>query len=235
MNKLILSLLSGAALVATSYAGPEQYSGKEMKQVAAPAPCPEWYGARELDVSVWGAFAFPGNSGSRSLAAIADAHEDNEGGRIDNIGAPQLSNDLFLNTNTAFGGGGDVKYFFNKYIGIGAEGYALGGHGILGGAIGTVTLRYPIGCSRWAPYGFGGIGAAFGGSYEVAGETAIDNEEFFSREVDQSGARLQGQGGAGIEYRLTKHVGMTADFSWNILDGRDNNFGMVRTGINFAF
>lgn len=232
---LILSLLSAAALGATSYAGTEQYSGKEMKQVAAPAPCPEWYGARELDVSVWGAFAFPGNSASSNLSSLADAHENSEGeGEVD-FGSPRLGDDRFLNTNTAFGGGGDVKYFFNKYIGIGAEGYALGGHGPIFGALATVTLRYPIGCTRWAPYAFGGVGGIWGGSYQVGGERSSDDEVFFSREVDQKEGLLQGQAGGGIEYRLTRHIGMMADFSWNMVDGPKNNFGMVRTGLNFAF
>jgi hypothetical protein len=26
-----------------------------------------------------------------------------------------------------------------------------------------------------------------------------------------------------------------SDFSWNFVDGPNNNFGMVRTGVNFAF
>jgi hypothetical protein len=26
-----------------------------------------------------------------------------------------------------------------------------------------------------------------------------------------------------------------ADFSWNVVDGPGNNFGMVRSGLNFAF
>ena len=34
---------------------------------------------------------------------------------------------------------------------------------------------------------------------------------------------------------LTPHIGLINDFSWNVIEGRDNNFGMVRTGINFAF
>jgi len=30
-------------------------------------------------------------------------------------------------------------------------------------------------------------------------------------------------------------MGWTNDFSWNIMSGSKNNFGMARTGINFAF
>jgi hypothetical protein len=35
--------------------------------------------------------------------------------------------------------------------------------------------------------------------------------------------------------RLTPHTGLINDFSWNIIEGSNNNFGMARTGINFAF
>jgi hypothetical protein len=44
-----------------------------------------------------------------------------------------------------------------------------------------------------------------------------------------------GQVGGGFEVRFTPHVGWTNDFSWNVVSGADNNFGMARTGINFAF
>jgi hypothetical protein len=59
------------------------------------------------------------------------------------------------------------------------------------------------------------------------------DEEITSR----SGARTKavGQFGGGLEVRLTPHIGIINDFTWNVIDGRDNNFGMARTGINFAF
>jgi hypothetical protein len=44
-----------------------------------------------------------------------------------------------------------------------------------------------------------------------------------------------GQFGGGLEVRVTPHIGLLSDFSWNVVDGTDNNFGMVRMGINFAF
>jgi len=44
-----------------------------------------------------------------------------------------------------------------------------------------------------------------------------------------------GQLGGGFEIRFTPHFGLLNDFSWNIVSGANNNFGMARTGINFAF
>ena len=47
--------------------------------------------------------------------------------------------------------------------------------------------------------------------------------------------RAIGQVGGGMEVRITPHIGWVSDFSWNFVDGPNNNFGMVRTGVNFAF
>jgi hypothetical protein len=44
-----------------------------------------------------------------------------------------------------------------------------------------------------------------------------------------------GQVGAGLEIRLTPHIGWMSDFSWNVVNGPDNNFGMARSGVTFAF
>lgn len=44
-----------------------------------------------------------------------------------------------------------------------------------------------------------------------------------------------GQVGVGCEIRLTPQLGLINDFSWNLVDGGNNNFGVVRSGLNFAF
>ena len=86
-----------------------------------------------------------------------------------------------------------------------------------------------------APYVFGGIGGAFGGSEGVLSEDAADNEIFTERNVTRDDALLEGEVGGGLEFRFTRHVGIMADFSWHFLDKADNNFGMVRSGVTFAF
>ena len=55
------------------------------------------------------------------------------------------------------------------------------------------------------------------------------------REFDDSKTKAVGQVGGGLEIRFTPHVGWTNDVSWNVISGSNNNFGMARTGINFAF
>jgi len=237
MKNLILTTLAMGALAWTAYAGTETYSGKEMKQ-AAPQPCPEWYADNEWDVSLWGAYAFTGT--------------ENDRGSIDDVFSRTGGDyDRFLGGDHAWGGGVDAKYFFRRYFGVGIEGFGLRGHGSdydienfgsttfdhhsdkhwEGAVLGTITLRYPIPCTRFAPYVFGGGGGMFNGfndrphyAFGVAQTVREDNED-----------RAMGQAGGGLEVRITPHIGWIADFSWNMVDGPNNNFGMARTGISFAF
>jgi hypothetical protein len=110
---------------------------------------------------------------------------------------------------------------------------------VIGSVLGTLTLRYPIPCTRFAPYIFGGGGGIFGGGQKQVNERFIEEGEGFDN-VQTTGragseTRAIGQVGGGMEIRLTPHIGWVSDFSWNFVDGPNNNFGMVRTGVNFAF
>ena len=235
MKRILLTLLGSAGIASIAFAGTETYSGKEMKQVAAPPPCPEWYADNEFNVSLWGTYVFTGT---------------------------EWQNDRYLHADHAWGGGIDAKYFFHRYFGVGIEGWAVDarqarendfadfsdgifqrsfGHenNAVGAVLGTLTLRYPIPCTRFAPYIFGGGGGIFGGGQRTV------NQRFF--EAGEGGDIIQtvghtssesrgiGQVGGGMEVRFTPHIGWISDFSWNFVDGPNNNFGMVRTGVNFAF
>jgi hypothetical protein len=102
-----------------------------------------------------------------------------------------------------------------------------------------LTLRYPIPCTRFSPYIFGGGGAIFGGGQRPHNVFVAEPGEGFDVVETQghtdSETRAIGQVGGGLEIRFTPHIGWINDFSWNFVDGPDNNFGMVRSGINFAF
>src|SRR5262249_24766719 len=109
----------------------------------------------------------------------------------------------------------------------------------IGAALGTLTLRYPIPCTRFAPYIFGGGGAIFGGGQRPKNVRVVEAGEGFDLIETQgfTGSQTEalGQVGGGMEIRLTPHIGWGSEFSWNFVDGPNNIFGMVRTGVNFAF
>jgi hypothetical protein len=227
MKRMVLGLLCSAAIASAAVAGSDTYSGKEMKQVAPP-PCQQWYADNEFNVSLWGTYIFTGNN---------------------------WQNDRYLETDHAFGGGIDLKYFFHRYFGVGIEGWAVDarrafedifvdlnngvfdvhtGHEsrAVGSVLGTLTLRYPIPCTRFSPYIFGGAGGIFGGGEQT---NVVVNDGIIRTEQTSSESRAIGQVGGGMEVRFTPHIGWVSDFSWNFVDGPKNNFGMVRTGVNFAF
>jgi hypothetical protein len=259
MIKSVGSLLLFACLVAaTAFGGTNSYSGKEMKEaVASSTPCPEWYGDRELNVSLWGTYAFAGNNGHEE---IGNTFNFNSPFATFNL-SQFLSSDRYLETDHAWGGGVDVKYFFLRYFGVGVEGFAVDAkrntldievpaplvmsisrgedRRAIGAVFGTFTVRYPIHCSRLSPYVWAGVGGIFNGGERdilivdnVCGAPCGGTVRTEHRSAD---TEVVGQVGGGLEFRFTRHIGWMNDFSWNVVNGPDNNFGMVRSGLTFSF
>lgn len=227
MKKIKLSLVITFGSALAVFAG-EPYSGKDVKQVAPP-PCPEWYRDTEWNASIWGTYLFTGND---------------------------WTDDEYIQSDHGWGGGIDAKYFFRRYFGIGIEGWAVNStrqqrdetgvgpvvtitddNRFIGAAKGTFTFRYPIPCSRFAPYMWGGAGVIFGGGEtEEFIVTPVPGAPAISSTIHHDGdAKFLGQVGAGFEFRLTPHIGLINDFSWNFLTRENSDFGMIRSGINFAF
>lgn len=214
MKKLILSLCALVVLGSAAFAGTETYT--ESKSVAPP-PCPQWYADNEFNISLSGIYAFSGNDNT------------------------------FL--DHGFGGAIDAKYFMHKYFGFGIQGFLLDANtdddnviigfddddddGV-GGLLGTFTVRFPMSCSRFAPYVWVGGGGIWGGNDNNAVAITPGGGIIVNDDDDNEGEPM-GQVGGGFEVRFTPHFGWVNDFSWNIVDGSNNNFGMARTGINFAF
>jgi hypothetical protein len=242
-----------ALAVAPAFAdGPEKYSGKE-KEVMQPAPpvC-DFYRAHEWDLDIWGAFAFAADTGQYDLENNPEAAdpffpdvdpftvnngffvgEQRLGNPNERVNIGQLSkNELFARDNT-WGGGVDFKYFWSRYFGAGLEGVGLAAKtNFAGGGLITLTARYPFG--RFAPYVTGGIGFIDGGAtlYRFfneksasAGGFLVGNEhEFLTNDpVYNNHVRALGQIGAGLEYRVTCHIGLMADFTWNFVFGQEDH------------
>jgi len=103
-----------------------------------------------------------------------------------------------------------------------------------GGVLGTFTFRYPIPCSRFAPYAWLGGGWTFGGD-DRSGIFSDDDDDFDFSDDDDNDGHLMAQYGVGFETRFTPRIGWTNDLSYNHVEGGRNDFWQVRTGINFAF
>ncbi|MEP7014448.1 MAG: hypothetical protein ABI925_03325 [Verrucomicrobiota bacterium] len=246
MKKLALNFGIVVVLACAIYAGPEQFSGKD-KEVVQPAPPPcDWYRAHEWDLSIWGAYAFPADTGHHETlddsstlpVEISDAGNPNDVNQLINTGP--ASRDRLLNGDEAGGGGVDIKYFWSRYFGIGLEGFALGSHNPVAAGLATLTLRYPIGCSRFAPYIFGGGGVVGGGShtdhfFHERGDENEPLEIFTDNRVNNNDISAIGQFGGGLEIRVTRHIGVMSDFTWNFVGNDDSDFGMVRGGLTFGF
>ncbi len=242
--KLRVGLIAFAALTSAAVAGTESYSGKDFKQtqtMAQPQDC--WYADSEWNVSLWGTYAFTGTD-SNGVGAPDFFFGENKG-------------DRYLRDDHAWGGGVDAKYFWHKYFGFGVEGFVLDatrtrfnfeGNPLrgytftkddddraVGAVLGTFTIRFPIGCSRFAPYAYAGGGGIFGGGEKDTRLPSTNGGVTFTTHHSDSESRGMGQFGGGFEVRVTRHIGWINDFSWNVVDGPRNNFGMVRTGLNFAF
>jgi opacity protein-like surface antigen len=165
---------------------------------------------------------------------VGEQRIDNPNERV-NLG--QVSkNQLFARDDT-WGGGFDVKYFWSRYFGAGIEGVGLAAKtNFAGGGLVTLTGRYPFG--RFAPYVTGGIGFIDGGAtlYEFFNEknTAIgdfvtNEREFLTVDpVYNSHLRALGQIGAGLEFRVTCHIGLMADFTWNFVFGQEDHADRIR-------
>jgi hypothetical protein len=207
-----------------------------------PSPCPQWYADNEWIGSIWGTYAV---TGSKEAITPGKFFAGN--------------NDTYLQADHAWGGGVDAKYFFKRYFALGVEGsvldvrqsypnvliplpqafnqaFAATAHDrrAVGSVLATFTLRYPIGCSRFAPYVFAGGGLIFGGGQRITLSNTVLPGGSISRRSDTFTEIIR-QFGGGIEVRLSPHLGVINDFSWNQVDGPHNDFGMARTGINFVF
>jgi len=145
------------------------------------------------------------------------------------VNVARISHNQLFGRDDSLGGGVDVKYFWSRYLGAGIEGLGLTAkRNFAGGGLLTLTGRFPFG--RFAPYVTGGMGFIDGGDtlYEFFNEKQASGpskkEEFFTVDpVANHHVRALGQIGAGLEFRVTCHIGLMADFTWNFVFGQENH------------
>ena len=243
MKKLTLTLCALVAIVSAASAGVERYSGKD--KTMAP-PCTEYYGDREFNISAWGAFAFADthNHTNEYYLLFGDL---GGGGGIDVNYFFRRYFGVGIEGFGLFGQGFDGKNTVDRQLIAARLGSSETGSDNTEGVFANFILRYPYPCSHWAPYTWVGIGAVFADDNDqidleadrisrsnATGATVTSGSDFDRKIVDNS-ARLTAQVGLGMEYRFTQHIGLKSDFAYHFVDGRGNNFGMTRLGVNFAF
>jgi hypothetical protein len=246
-------------------AGPEpvQIPDYKDKVVQPVAPGCDYFRAHEWDFSLWGTYVFSGQPGSNHVSnddpftpdldpeilvstffstTVKETKNANPNERLD-VGLQ--TKDTFLGRDDSWGGGVDVKYFWNKYFGVGMEGFLVDTETQVGGAgLMTLTGRYPMG--RFAPYVWAGAGILAGGGrvdhffyerHHYDGGFVVDEREFFrDEEINNNYIFFDGQVGVGFEVRFTCHVGMMADFAWNFIapdEGDGHRVVLTPGGTNF--
>src|SRR6266446_10666674 len=144
------------------------------------------------------------------------------------INLGRYSKDELMGRDDTLGGGVDVKYFWSRYFGAGVEALGLATKtNFAGGGLATLTGRYPLG--RFAPYITGGIGFIDGGAqiytfFNERHNVPSGEREFLTYDpVYNHHARALGQLGAGLEFRVTCHIGLMADFTWNFVFGQEDH------------
>src|SRR5260370_19348020 len=219
-----------------------------MKQVAYVPPCPEWYVDRDGNENLWGTYAFTNNEFAHKPSLEDIVQSTSEGGPV--LG----TYDRYIGGDHAWGGGGDIKYFFCRYAGLGVEGFALDAskpgfdifedqavpifihrrinhNHTVGAVLGTLTLRYPIPCTRLAPYAWAGVGAIFGGGERDIVHTQGPPDAFaVHAQTDHFGAetKVLGQFGAALEFRIAQPIAWTNNFYFPVTDGPKTHSRMFR-------
>jgi opacity protein-like surface antigen len=203
---------------------------------------PEWYADNEWNVSLFGTYVFADNERRSDFDLFFDL---------------ERTRDTFLRADHAWGGGISATYFFRRYFGVGVEGNLFTASRIfvdleglafrdvvkesdsrlIGSVLGKLTLRYPIGTSRFAPFACAGGGLITGGGERDIFHFQSPKPNTLLATTTHEGGKTKAMAviGGGIEMRVTPHVGIVTEFDWSIVNGADNNFGAVRTGLNVAF
>src|ERR1700730_3871468 len=212
MKKLIaLAIVAIASQVVSASAGEAVASSKE---VAAPAPPPalptSYFRSNEWSLGLFGSYGASFNDNSRAIG------------------------------NHTWGGGIDGEYFPLQYDGFGIDGDFFNEvQGDVFGATvtGNVILRYPLDIKfpglHLAPYAFGGVGGIFNQNNTFTRIATVGHAgELNRRNTDDE---VLGDGGVGLEYRFTPHLGLFSDVRYDLVNGPKNNFLSTRFGLRYAF
>src|SRR3954470_22552536 len=120
MKRFLITLTIAMASSAAVFAG--GYSKEKVVKQVMPPPCPEYYADNEWNVNLWGTYVFTNTDYNPNLWLVDIVQSTSEGGGV--LG----TYDKYIGGDHAWGGGGDVKYFFARYFGVGVQGSFLEAH-----------------------------------------------------------------------------------------------------------
>lgn len=198
---LLISLT--ALTLASAKAGPDPIAVS-----SPPSPGGGLYDGGELQVDLFGAYAFEG-------------FEDGS----------------FFGDDV-FGGGLGVNYFFTRHFGIGVEGMLFDTDGDpFGSTAANAFLRLPISNSGLALYTFAGAGVVFNAD-KVSSSDFRDVRSRARDDDDSTGledALFEVHIGAGIEYRFSPRLGIFTDLRHTFVEDDADNYTSARAGIRIVF
>jgi outer membrane immunogenic protein len=247
MKRLTLTLTILSVLCGLAQAGPEQYSGKEMKQVApVPPSCPNWTG---FYIGGFGGYKYGVMDPDLDLGGEW-ANEPLERDALESFGSKDLST-----SGAEAGGVIGYNYQWHNWV-FGAE--AAGGYlwlrnsnsEQLGGEdlpfvisdsfkthyLFTVGPRIGYAFCRWLPYVTGGMALGdldFHEHIRLNGEAMADGagggggqpppEESFQQGGGKSETNVGWFVGGGLEYALTNHWKLRGQYQFIDLGSIDSN------------
>jgi hypothetical protein len=209
MKKIIaLAVVAIALPLVSASAGEAVASSKEV--VTPPPPPPtSYFRSNEFSLGLFGSYGWTYNNNNRGIG------------------------------NHAWGGGIDGQYFPLQYLGFAVEGdffNEIPGDFFGSTVTGNVIFRYPLdtkGGPHLAPYIFGGVGGLFNQNTTFTRIATAGNQGRLNRR--NADDELLGDGGLGLEYRFTPHIGLFSDIRYNLVNESKNNFLSTRFGLRFAF
>ena len=143
--------------------------------------------------------------------------------------------------HNAGGGGVELNYFFNRYVGVSLQGDFLGGYGYNTVGVANLIFRYP--------FEFGAATSPAG--YSKDGKSTVDSKDGKSVVTGptwgiapyvvmgggaQWDGRCEGVGdvGGGLEFRFKQHYGIFLEGRWVVHDARQN-YASETAGVSYNF
>lgn len=208
-KSVALTVIAFISHVISATAGEPITSSKEVVPPIQPPPV-SYFGANEFSLGLFGSYGWTYDDNVRAIG------------------------------NHAWGGGIDGQYFPLRYLGFAAEGdffNEVPGDFFGSTVTGNVILRYPLDVRfpgfHLAPYIFGGVGGVFNSNNVFTRAATFGHAQILSRRNTED--EVLGDGGIGVEYRFTPHIGLFSDVRYNVVNESKNNFPSTRIGLRFAF